>query len=70
MFDADPVIKNAIAAAKSAGGGTAKCYLNSAGTAFVVWVQMKSANSYWCIDQNNSGKFENAAQTALNTSCP
>ncbi|MDB5244416.1 MAG: hypothetical protein JWN18_286 [Parcubacteria group bacterium] len=70
MFDTDPVIKNAIAAANTAGGGPVKCYMNAQGTQYVVWAAMKTAGTYWCIDQNNSGKQENTPQGPLHTSCP
>lgn len=68
MFGLDPVIKNAILQANSASGQTAVCYMNNAGTKFVVWSALKSGG-YWCVDYNYIAKYEPMAMTTQ-TLCP
>ena len=70
MFAANTTIKNAIAQAALAGGGTVTCYMDSTGQNFVVWAPLKNvANTYWCVDSKNISKKETSTQ-GINTSCP
>lgn len=70
MFAFDNTIKAAISAAGIAGGGgNVTCYMDNAGTKFVVWAPLKTGQ-YWCIDQTGISRQEPAAQTVLNLSCP
>lgn len=69
MFAADATIKAAIAASNSSSGGSATCYMNSTGTAYLIWSPLKTSGTYWCIDQTGIAKPEAAAQVAQ-TTCP
>jgi prepilin-type N-terminal cleavage/methylation domain-containing protein len=69
MFATDSTIKAAIAAANSASGGQATCYMDSAGQNYVVWAPLKTSGQYWCIDSGGSSKQESTVQGS-NTTCP
>lgn len=49
-------IAAAIAAAKAAGNGGVQCRTDGGGTVYMVMVQLKSSNDYWCIDSTNASK--------------
>jgi type II secretory pathway pseudopilin PulG len=54
MFYADTIIRNAIAAAKIAGGGATRCATD--GVNFAVSVQLKSSTDHWCLDSTGAIK--------------
>ncbi|HWH07406.1 MAG TPA: type II secretion system protein [Candidatus Paceibacterota bacterium] len=72
MFAADTTISNALTQAGTAGGGTAVCHMNAAGSAYAVAAPLKTlsgtATQYYCIDSTGNAKTTTTALTT--TTCP
>lgn len=68
MFAANAKVRAAIVHANTVSGGTATCYMNAAGTIYVIWSPMKTPGTYWCIDSTGLGKQKATAHVA-ETSC-